>query len=85
MSSNWRVLRHNGLSLRTLIDPGHTVNWLYPPSSHWDEGAYPRRLGEGMRYAPLTIVVPENGRSATAWSGGLSVEGLEQAVDISAK
>ncbi len=38
-----------------------------------------------MQYAPTTVVVPPNGKSATAWSGELTAEALERAIRISGR
>jgi Ca-activated chloride channel family protein len=68
-------LEKNGLTLRTMIDRDHSVQWLFPRTPGWRE----------MRYEPTTVVVARDGRSATAWPGGLSEEGLQQAMSASGK
>ena len=68
-------LQKNGLTLRTMIDRDHSVQWLYPRTPGWRE----------MRYEPTTVVVARDGRSAMAWPGGLSSEGLQQAMQVRGK
>lgn len=68
-------LQKNGLTLRTMIDRNHSATWLYPRTPGWRE----------MRYDPTTVVVSRDGKSATAWPGGLSMEGLRQAIQASRK
>ncbi|MGA9623747.1 MAG: VWA domain-containing protein, partial [Bryobacteraceae bacterium] len=68
-------LQKNGLTLRTMIDRDHSATWLYPRTPGWRE----------MRYEPTTVVVSRDGKSATAWPGGLSMEGLQQAMRVSGK
>jgi peroxiredoxin len=68
-------LQKNGLTLRTMIDRDHSAKWLYPRTPGWRD----------MRYEPTTVVVARNGRIATAWPGGLSSEGLQQAMRVSGK
>jgi peroxiredoxin len=65
-------LQKNGLTLRTMIDRDHSATWLYPRTPGWRE----------MRYEPTTVVVARDGKSATAWPGGLSAEGLRQAMRV---
>jgi len=65
-------LKKNGLTLRTLVDPKHGVKWLYPRPPGWRE----------IRYTPTTVVVARDRKRATAWPGGLSMEGLEQALQM---
>lgn len=66
-------LRKNGLTLRTIIDPEHSAGWLYPPTPHWNESFYPRTPDwNGMQYAPATVIVAPDRKSATAWTGGLT-------------
>jgi VWFA-related protein len=79
-----KFLRDNGLTLRTILDPDHSAKWLYPPTSRWNESFYARTPDwSGMQYAPTTVIVPPNGKSATAWSGELTAVGLERAIRIS--
>jgi VWFA-related protein len=68
-------LQNNGLTLRTMIDRDHSAKWLYPRTPGWRE----------MRYEPTTVVVARRGTSATAWPGGLSTEGLQQAMRVNGK
>ena len=68
-------LQKNGLTIRTMIDRDQSVKWLYPRTPGW----------RAMRYEPTTVVVARDGRSAMAWPGGLSAEGLRQAMQASRK
>jgi len=68
-------LQKNGLTLRTVIDQDHSVQWLYPRTPGW----------KAMRYEPTTVVVARDGKSAMAWPGVLSAEGLQQAMRVSGK
>jgi Ca-activated chloride channel family protein len=68
-------LQKNGLTLRTMIDRDHSAQWLYPRTPGWRE----------MRYEPTTVVVARDGGSAMAWPGGLSSEGLKQAMRVRGK
>ena len=68
-------LQKNGLTLRTLVDRDHSAKWLYPRTPGW----------RAMRFEPTTVVVVRDGKSATAWPGGLSAEGLMQAIRVSGK
>jgi len=63
-----RRSQKNGLTIRTMIDRDHSVKWLYPRTPGWRD----------MRYEPTTVVVARDGRSAMAWPGELSEEGLKQ-------
>jgi peroxiredoxin len=68
-------LEKNGLTLRTLIDPAHSAKWLYPSTPGFRE----------MRYTPTTVVVRGNKDFATAWPGALSMDALEQALQLTGR
>jgi Ca-activated chloride channel family protein len=68
-------LEKTGLTLRTIIDTAHSAKWLYPSTPGFRE----------MRYTPTTVVVRRNKDFATAWPGGLSGEGLEQALQLTGR